>query len=181
MIWFLPKPRGSEGKCSESLKAHQCLNQSITFTEMKNYIYFNSIFCPSTSQSQRGVSCGSWFSTGYVTSCCNVSTSKRSRWVEEMQCETPWAEWELMKAWCKFCVASQPAFYNTTVQQSWNAPQEGTWNPPNQLSIFIFLSANHPYLLLLMLICLRFYSISANLSFRVSWCAYLIRVISHPV
>lgn len=129
MIWFLPQPRASEGKRSEPLKAHQCLNQSITSTEKKNYIYFISIFYPSTSQSQRGGSCGSRFSTECVTSSCNVSTSKRSRWVEEMQCETPWAEWELMKAWCKFCVASQPVFYTTTVQQSWKAPQEGNMKP----------------------------------------------------
>lgn len=142
MIWFLPQPRASEGKRSEPLKAHQCLNQSITSTEKKNYIYFSSIFYASTSQSQRGVSCGSRFSTECVTSSCNVSTSKRSRWVEEMQCETPWAEWELMKAWCKFCVASRPVFYTTTVQQSWKAPQEGNMkptkpNPPIFLKTFV--------------------------------------------
>lgn len=41
---------------------------------------------------------------------CNVSTSTRSRWAEEMQCEMPWADGELMKPWCKCYVASQPIF-----------------------------------------------------------------------
>lgn len=183
MIWFLPRPRASEGKRSEPLKAHQCLNQSITSTEKKNYIYFSSIFYPSTSQSQGGVSCGSRFSTECVTSSCNVSNIQEKQMSEEMQCETPWAEWELMKAWCKFCVASQPVFYTTTVQQSWKAPQEGNMKPtkPNPPFFFRLLSANHPYLLLLLFICLLFYCVSANLSFRLAWCAYLIHVISHPV
>lgn len=140
-------------------KMFQIANGTLVFKSINNIhrdetlhsfqLYILSKYQPITE----GVSCSSRFSTDCVTSSCNVSTSKRSRWVEEMQCETPWAEWELMKPWCKFCVASQPVFYNSTVQQSWKAPQEGTWNPPNQLTIFRLLSANHPYLLLLF-ICL---------------------------
>ena len=118
--------------------------------------FFQLYILSGSSQSQRGVSCRSQFSTGSVTSSCNVSTSESGRWVEQMQCETPWAEWELMKAWCKFCVASQPVSYSLTVQQSWKAPREETPNPANQLTIFRLLSASHPHLLYFTLLHVHF-------------------------
>lgn len=96
---------------------------------------FNFIFCPNTKIIERGLSYCSWFSLDYVTFSCNVSTSKRSRWVEEIQCEMPWADGELMKPWCKCYVASQPIFYTTTVQQSWKTPSKETSHPQNHSTV----------------------------------------------
>lgn len=133
---------------------------NICHNEKRKRTGFNFIFCPNTKIIQRGLSSCSWFSLDYVTFSCNVSTSKRSRWVEEMQCELPWADGELMKPWCKCYVASQPIFYTTTVQQSWKNTLEGnitstksfdclhisiSSSPRRLLSSSASTSANHPY------------------------------------
>lgn len=107
---------------------------------------FNFIFCPNTKILERGLSSCSWFSLNYVTFSCNVSTSKRSRWVEEMQCEKPWADGELMKPWCKCYVASQPIFYTTTVQQSWKNTLEGNITSTKSFDCLPISSSSSPLL-----------------------------------
>lgn len=170
MIWFLPKPRGSEGKCSKLLKAHQCLNQSITFTEMKNYISFNSIFYPSTSQSE-GWKLHSRLCY-LVLSCDPIQEKQMSRgnavWNALGRMRTNETVMGILRSLSHH---RSPAELKKHPRREGHIPQvKGS-----------FSDFCPPYLLLLMFICLPFYSLSANLSFRVGGCAYLIHVISHPV